>query len=110
VAGARSPESRLVSSWAASRLGPPGIALLLAASTFNGLTMDMTLVGRTVTIRPDQVVLLLLAPLVVATLLATRGRLERPLLHLPVAVLFMANLAASVLHSPLRAMSLQASC
>ena len=99
----RSPGSDLISPSLARRAGPPGIALLLAASTLNGLTVDVTLAGRTVTIRPDQVVLVLLAPLVLATLVATRARLDRPFLHLPVVVLFLANLAASALHSPMRA-------
>jgi hypothetical protein len=87
--------------------GPLGVAVLLVASTLNGLAAELAVAGFAVTIRPDQVVLVLLGPLIVASLVASRAGFDRPLVHLPVIVLLVANTVASVLHSPLAAMSLQ---
>ena len=84
-----------------------GLVALVMAATMSGLTRDVTVWGRELTIRPDQVVLLALLPAIGAALLR-RGRARRlAALHLPVLAFLAVNALASVAVSTVRDVSLQ---
>lgn len=84
-----------------------GLVALVVAATMSGLRTDVTIRGRELTIRPDQVVLLALLPAIAVAL--TRRGLARwwSALHLPVFALLAANAVASVTASGVRDVSLQ---
>jgi len=84
-----------------------GLVVLLTASTMNGLTSEVRAGALSMTIRPDQVVLVLLLPLLAVAFVQRRLRWHRTSLDVPVLGLFLANAFASVVFSPLKGMSLQ---
>ena len=110
VAGAPVPAVTGIRSTATSwsdRVLFGGLVALVAAATMSGLSTDVTIGGRAVTIRPDQVVLLALLP-ALAVALARQGLVRRySVLHLPVFAFLAANALASVAASRVRDFSLQ---
>ena len=84
-----------------------GLVALVVAATMSGLTTDVTIQGHELTIRPDQVVLLVLLPAIAVAL--TRRGLARwwSVLHLPVFAFLAVNAVASVAASGVRDVSLQ---
>ena len=110
VAGAPVPAVTGIRSTATSwsdRVLFSGLVALVAAATMSGLSADVTVGGRAVTIRPDQVVLLALLP-ALAVALARQGLVRRySVLHLPVLAFLAANALASVAVSRVRDFSLQ---
>jgi hypothetical protein len=84
-----------------------GLVSLVAASTLNGLTFEVSVGTLRMTVRPDQVILLLLLPLLSVTLVQRRLRWHRTRADLPVLGLLITNALASVLFSPLKRESLQ---
>lgn len=101
--GNRSPSEQ------ADRVQPllAGLVLLLVASTLNGFTAEASLGAFRLTVRPDQVVLVLLLPLLGLAMLQRRVRWRRTILGWPVLGIVVANAFSSILFSASKRFSLQ---
>ena len=79
------------------RLLHGGLIALLIASTMNGLSLEWRVSGTEFTVRPDQVVLVLLVPLVFLAFVLGRFRFQWTLFDWVVLGFFGSNFAASIL-------------
>lgn len=86
-----------------------GLTGLLIASTLNGLTFDWQVFGREITVRPDQVVLVVILPLLALAVILGRFRLHLILFDWVVLGFLVSNVTSSLLVSSSRNASLQAS-
>lgn len=84
-----------------------GLVALLIASTLNGLSFEWGVLGTELTIRPDQVVLVCLLPVLALACLLGRLRLHFILFEWVVLGFLLSNVAASMLFSPARNASLK---
>ena len=89
------------------RLVHPGLAGLLIASTMNGLSADWAVFGREITVRPDQVVLVFLLPILALAYGLGRFRLHLNRFEWVVLAFLFTNFASSMLISPSQSASLQ---
>lgn len=84
-----------------------GLVALLIASTLNGLSLELGSVGIDITIRPDQVVLVCVAPLLVLAWARRRLRVRVILFDWVVLGFLLSNAVASLLFSPVRSASIK---
>jgi hypothetical protein len=89
------------------RLVHPGLVGLLIASTMNGLSADWAVFGREITVRPDQVVLVFLLPVLALAYGLGRFRLHLNRFEWVVLAFLFTNFASSMLISPSQRASLQ---
>jgi hypothetical protein len=84
-----------------------GLVALLVATTLNGLTVDWRVLGSDITLRPDQLVIVLLFPLLVLESLRGGVRVRLILFDWVVLAFLVSNGVASLLFSPARNASLK---
>jgi O-antigen ligase len=89
------------------RLVYVGLIALMITSTMNGLAFDWPVLGTEITIRPDQIALLMVAPVIVIAWGAGRYPLRLSWFDWVVLGFLASNLAASLLFSPSRSASLK---
>jgi O-antigen ligase len=85
----------------------PGLISLLIASTMNGLSAEWAVFGREITVRPDQVVLVFLLPVLALAYGLGRFRLHLNRFEWVVLAFLFTNFASSMLISPSQRASLQ---
>lgn len=81
---------------------------LLTAGTLNGLSFDWALLGASVTIHPDQIILVVLLPLLAALLVTGQVRVRLAMMDWLVLAYIFVNFVASAWFAPSRGASLQA--
>src|SRR5687768_1961555 len=89
------------------RLLHGGLIALLIASTMNSLSLEWRVSGTEFTVRPDQVVLVLLVPLVFLAFILGRFRFQLTLFDWVVLGFLGSNFAASIVSAPSPAASVR---